>query len=97
MSENTRALGAVLRARRIDLGMTQQDLAEELGLPRMRISALETGKFGQARLLFEVATALGLDLVAVPRGEAGSAAIVKRQHDALQSGPKRLRAGRRPA
>lgn len=84
-------LGAALRARRLELGMTQQDLADELGLSRQRVSALETGQIGQARLLFEAAEALGLDLVALPRGREGSAALVRRQHDLLNSAARRLR------
>ncbi|UIK88376.1 helix-turn-helix domain-containing protein [Arthrobacter polaris] len=47
----TARLGASIRSRRITLGMSQVELSEQLGISRSKISAMENGRFGSARLL----------------------------------------------
>lgn len=63
----TARLGASLRARRISLGLSQAELSGQLGISRIKISAMENGVFGSARLLFEVSEAIGLDIFLLAR------------------------------
>lgn len=65
----TTRVGSSLRARRISLGLSQAGLSDQLGISRARISAMENGAFGNARLLFEVSEALGLDIFLLAREE----------------------------
>lgn len=55
--------------------MSQAELSEQLGLSRTKISAIENGRFGSARLLLEVADALGLDALMLPRQSAEARTI----------------------
>lgn len=82
-------LGAAIRARRIEVGMTQAELADLLGLARSRLGAIENGRVGQFRLLVEVSTALGLELVALPRGKPGTAPVVSEQERLFAAGRRR--------
>lgn len=66
-------LGAVIRKRRSDLGLTQEDLALSIGVNRKVIGQLERGKETvQLAIALEAAQALGLDIGVEARGEAGS-------------------------
>lgn len=57
-----------LRERRADLGITQADLADQLGVTQAYLSRLETGEATiQMRRLVRALSAVGLDLIAVPR------------------------------
>ncbi|AEE45034.1 helix-turn-helix domain-containing protein [Cellulomonas fimi] len=57
-----------LRDRRVELGLSQSELAERLGLTQAYLSKLETaGATTQLRRLVAVLGAVGLDLVALPR------------------------------
>ena len=67
ITSTTTRLGASLRSRRIALGMSQEELSEQLGISRSKISAMENGRFGSTRLLFEVTEAIGLDVFMLPR------------------------------
>lgn len=78
-SEASRRLGAAIRARRLDLDLSQDQFAEQLGLLRSRVSAIENGRIGQTRLLLEVCTALGLELLALPREDPVTASLVSAQ------------------
>jgi len=61
-------IAAALRDRRAELGITQEALAEAVGLPRPYLSRLENGEATtQVRRLVEVLGAVGLVLVALPR------------------------------
>lgn len=63
-------LGRFLANARADLGMTQQALADELGVSRRYVSEIENGKPGlYTERLFQAMRLLGVQLRAV-RGEA---------------------------
>ena len=65
-------IGAAIRARRKQLGMTQQDLAEIVGLQRQTISRVEAGN-GAVTIatVARIADVVGLDLIVVPRYSDG--------------------------
>jgi transcriptional regulator with XRE-family HTH domain len=55
------ALGQEIKARRLELGLTQEDLATDIGIDRPFVSLMEVGKKQPSlSVLFRVA--LGLDL-----------------------------------
>ncbi len=60
----TRALGALVRRRREEQGLSQRDLAERAGLAHSNIGRLETGFYSrpQPELLQRVARVLGIDV-----------------------------------
>jgi HTH-type transcriptional regulator / antitoxin HipB len=62
-------VGKLLRERRKELGLTQEDVALSIGANRMSVSSVERGRPG-ARLstALAIATALGLDVGLHPRG-----------------------------
>lgn len=90
----TRRLGASIRRRRISLGMTQEELSEQLGISRSKISGMENGRFGSTKLLFEVAEAIGLDIFMLPR-ENRTAREIRLEQENLQDATKGIRV-RRP-
>jgi len=58
---NAAALGAALRHFRKEAGLTQQELADRVGLQRSYLSELEVGKeTEQVRRLFQVLRQLGV-------------------------------------
>ena len=58
-----RALGAALRAFRVEAGLTQQQLAEALGTTRHRLSRIEDGKpSDQVLLLMDMLRHLGVTM-----------------------------------
>ncbi|RZU63615.1 helix-turn-helix domain-containing protein [Zhihengliuella halotolerans] len=75
MSEQLRRVGASMRARRIELGLSQVEFCEQLGIDRSRISAIERGVPGRSAILAEVADALGMDLFALPREDRRAASV----------------------
>lgn len=65
-------IGATIRARRKQIGMTQQDVAEIAGLQRQTISRVEAGNNAVAvATVARVAMVVGLDLLVTPRYEHG--------------------------
>lgn len=67
------ALGAAIRERRGDLGITQDDLAMSIGVNRRVIGQLEGGKETvQLDIALNAARALGLNVGVEARGETGS-------------------------
>lgn len=58
------ALGTYVRNRRLDLGLTQEELAERAGLGQETISSIErgTGSFPRLKTLSRLARGLGDDL-----------------------------------
>jgi HTH-type transcriptional regulator/antitoxin HipB len=61
-------IAQVLRERRNELGLSQAELAEQLGLTQAYVSNLETAEATtQLKRLVAVLGAVGLDLVALPR------------------------------
>lgn len=76
MSNDLQQLGRVLRQRRIDLDLTQDEIAEALGISRTTVSAIENGSLGQTSTFVDVASSLGLDVLLVPRhSKTGYAAV----------------------
>jgi HTH-type transcriptional regulator / antitoxin HipB len=62
-------LGIALRARRRELGLSQEDISGVVGVNRRVIGQLERGKATvQLRIAMDVARVLGLDVELVPRG-----------------------------
>ena len=58
-----RALGAALRAFRLEEGLTQQELADALGTTRHRLSRIEDGKpSDQVLLLMDMLRHLGVTM-----------------------------------
>ena len=65
---NVREIGAALRARRLELGQAQGDVAAAAGVSRPWLSEVEAGKpTAEIGLVLAVFDALELDLVPVPR------------------------------
>lgn len=65
---NVRELGAAIRARRVDLGRTQGDVAASAGVSRQWLSEVEAGKpTAEVGRVLAVFDALDLDLVPIPR------------------------------
>jgi HTH-type transcriptional regulator/antitoxin HipB len=61
-------LGSVLRARRRELGLTQEKISGVIGVNRRVIGELERGKGTvQLQIAMEVARVLGLDIELEPR------------------------------
>lgn len=69
LASNPTQLGQILAARRGELGLTQSDVADVIGVNRRVVGELERGK-GSVRLAIamEIAGALGLDLDLRVRG-----------------------------
>ena len=64
----TQEIGQALRARRRQLGLTQEDVANVIGVNRRVIGQLERGKGTvQLRIALEAARALGLNIDLQPR------------------------------
>jgi DNA-binding XRE family transcriptional regulator len=64
--------GLGLARRRVELRLTQQDVANVIGVNRRVIGELEAGKETvQLRIALDAARALGLDVELCPRGGAG--------------------------
>jgi HTH-type transcriptional regulator/antitoxin HipB len=67
------ALGIVLRQRRVDLRLTQEDLALSIGVNRRVIGQLEGGKETvQLDIALRAARALGLNIGVEARGQPGA-------------------------
>jgi transcriptional regulator with XRE-family HTH domain len=90
-------LGAAVRARRLALGLSQQQLADMLGVTRDRISATEVGHIGTMRTFLKIATALGMDVVAIPRDDPANRRLVTAQRESLSSAHRRVRRRPKPA
>jgi len=63
------ALGTAIRARRRELGLTQDDLATSIGVSRRVIGQMENGKETvHVGIVLHAARAVGLDVGVEPRG-----------------------------
>ena len=72
-TDSPSALGAAIRKRRGDLGITQDDLALSIGVNRKVIGQLESGKETiRLDIALNAARALGLNVGVETRGESGS-------------------------
>jgi HTH-type transcriptional regulator / antitoxin HipB len=66
-----RQLGAALRRRRKQVGLSQEALAEKVSLRQATISRLESGDTGtKLGTLLDVVAALSLEIVARPRSKS---------------------------
>jgi HTH-type transcriptional regulator/antitoxin HipB len=66
------SIGATIRSRRKQLGMTQLDLAEIAGLQRQTIGRVEAGNRAVTiATVARIAAVVGLDLMVKPRYEDG--------------------------
>ncbi|NKY39655.1 helix-turn-helix domain-containing protein [Cellulomonas septica] len=72
-------IAQALRERRSDLGLSQEDLAAQLGITQAYVSKLETAEATtQLRRLVAVLGAVGLDLVALPRAHPAARQVRSR-------------------
>lgn len=90
MSNDLEQLGRVLRQRRIELGLTQEEVSEALGCSRTTISNVEGGSLGQAATFIEIAGSLGLDVLLVPRHSKAGHAGVNAMRIAAESSRRRV-------
>ena len=67
IARTPKQVGDALRRRRRSLGLHQKDLAGKTGLRQATISAVEAGGSGTLRTLFDVLTALDMEVVVRPR------------------------------
>jgi HTH-type transcriptional regulator/antitoxin HipB len=72
IARTPKQIGDALRRRRRALGMHQKDLAGKAGLRQATISGVEAGGAGTLRTLFDVLTALDMEVVIRPRTKVTS-------------------------
>jgi transcriptional regulator with XRE-family HTH domain len=68
---NTQLLPASLRARRLELGLSQAEVAKRAGIEQSQVSKLERGLDVRLSTLVRVLTALDLDMELAPRTRPG--------------------------
>lgn len=67
---NTKQLGHLLRGFRKEIGLTQSQVADRIGLAQNEISRIETGDVSPTTdRLFKILSALNLNLVLEPRAQ----------------------------
>lgn len=84
MTTDPVALGRALRQRRIELGLTQDEIAEGLGISRTTVSKVERGQGVQMSIWLEVAGAVGLDVLLSPRHSREAAPLREQLEDTLK-------------
>ena len=72
IARTPKQVGDALRRRRRALGLTQRDLAGKSQLRQATVSAVEAGESGTLRTLFDVLTALDMEVVVRPRTKAST-------------------------
>jgi HTH-type transcriptional regulator/antitoxin HipB len=72
IARTPKQVGDAVRRRRRSLGMTQKDIAEKTNLRQATISGVEAGESGTLRTLFDVLTALDMEVVVRPRTKAST-------------------------
>jgi HTH-type transcriptional regulator / antitoxin HipB len=75
IARTPKQVGNALRRRRRALGMTQKDIAGKIRLRPATISAVEAGESGTLRTLFDILTALEMEVVVRPRTKASTEKI----------------------
>jgi len=83
MSNDPQSLGRSIRQRRVDLGLSQDDIAESLGVSRTTISHIENGRPGTVATLLNVLDSLGLDLLVAPRHSKDATVLRNRMASVL--------------
>jgi len=77
-------IGARIRAARLDRGLTQDELAERVGVSRSAVAQWETGRAGQVTgNLSRIAETLGVNVESLMVGDDKRAAGEVRQGDEL--------------
>ena len=72
IARTSKQLGAAIRRRRRNAGLSQSELGAKTNLRQATISALENGERGtQLRTLIDVMAALGLEMVIRERSRSG--------------------------
>ena len=72
IARTPKQIGDAVRRRRRALGMTQKDIAGKTSLRQATISGVESGESGTLRTLFDVLTALDMEVVVRPRTKAST-------------------------
>jgi HTH-type transcriptional regulator/antitoxin HipB len=72
IARTPKQIGDAVRRRRRALGMTQKDIAGKTNLRAATISGVEAGESGTLRTLFDVLTALDMEVVVRPRTKAST-------------------------
>jgi HTH-type transcriptional regulator/antitoxin HipB len=72
IARTPKQVGDAVRRRRRTLGMTQKDIAGKTNLRQATISGVEAGESGTLRTLFDVLTALDMEVVVRPRTKAST-------------------------
>ena len=67
---NTQNIGSRIKARRTELGLSQNDLAKRVGLSQSAIAMLESGRRQKTRELVEIARVLGVSPAYLASGVA---------------------------
>ena len=67
IARTPKQVGDAVRRRRRALGMTQNDIAGKTNLRQATISDVEAGESGTLRTLFDLLTALDMEVVVRPR------------------------------
>jgi HTH-type transcriptional regulator / antitoxin HipB len=75
IARTPKQVGDAVRRRRRALRLHQKDLAGKTGLRQATISAVETGESGTLRTLFDILTALDMEVVVRPRSKASTEKI----------------------
>jgi len=75
IARTPKQVGDALRRRRRALGMTQKDIAGKTRLRSATISAVEAGESGTLRTLFDILTALEMEVVVRARTKASTEKI----------------------
>jgi HTH-type transcriptional regulator/antitoxin HipB len=75
IARTPKQVGDALRRRRRSLGITQKDIAGKTHLRPATISGVEAGQSGTLRTLFDVLTALDMEVVVRPRTKASTEKI----------------------
>lgn len=72
IARTPKQVGDAVRRRRRSLGMTQKDIAGKTNLRQATISGVEAGESGTLRTLFDLLTALDMEVVVRPRTKAST-------------------------
>ena len=76
LARSAAQIGAIVRRQRRAVGLTQQGLAERLGVRQATVSSVEAGAGGtKLSTLLDLLAALDLELTVAPRSSGQGAAI----------------------
>lgn len=76
LARSATQIGNIVRRRRRTAGLTQQQLADQLGVRQATVSSVEAGAGGtKLTTLLDILAALNLELIVAPRSSGTSAAL----------------------